>query len=100
MPSDSERLNKLLEYVRSEGRICPVPQQWQKLYELLPDKKRRGGGWEPALPLILAAWWEATNVQKIERLKNHVEYAAANGVLDDVETFLRGLPLAEWHRVD
>ena len=46
-------------------RICLRPDPWNKLWELLPDRKRVGNGWEPALPLILAAWYE-TQINKNE----------------------------------
>jgi hypothetical protein len=49
-------LHDLLNYVRDNRRVCPVPQRWNELWEMLPDRKRVGNGWEPPLPLILAAW--------------------------------------------
>jgi hypothetical protein len=41
-----------------DGRVCPQPVVWQQLWEILPDRRRVGAGWEPLSPLILAAWWE------------------------------------------
>ena len=35
-----EKLSALLEYVRSDGRVCPMPDCWHQLWEMLPDKKR------------------------------------------------------------
>lgn len=46
----------VMDETRKNNRVCPQPVRWQELYEMLPDKKRIGNGWEPALPLILAAW--------------------------------------------
>jgi hypothetical protein len=57
-------LEQVLSYCRENERVCPVPQQWHHLYEMLPDQCRRGNSWEPPLPLILAAWWEASDVEK------------------------------------
>jgi len=51
----NESAESLIAYCRENSRVCPVPQRWNALWELLPDRKRVGGGWEPALPLILAA---------------------------------------------
>ena len=45
----------LIAYCRENSRVCPMPQRWNALWELLPNRKRVGGGWEPPLPLILAA---------------------------------------------
>jgi hypothetical protein len=53
-------LKELLEYVGSNNRVCPQPQKWDELWKLLPDRKRVGGGWDPPLPLILAAWWHTS----------------------------------------
>ena len=66
-----EKLTGLLEYVRADGRVCPNPQEWQALWEMLPDKKRVGAGWAPPLPLILAAW-SGPALTKILRLEEHI----------------------------
>ena len=39
---------------------------------MLPNREPRGAGWEPPLPLILAAWWEASHSSKRARLKEHL----------------------------
>lgn len=77
-----EKLDALLKYVKSDGRICPNPQEWSALWEMLPDKKSVGMGWEPPLPLILAAWWETPLLAKILRFDEHIRYAVEHGVLD------------------
>lgn len=40
----------LIAYCRENNRVCPMPQRWNALWELLPDRARVGGGWEPPLP--------------------------------------------------
>jgi hypothetical protein len=62
----------------------------------LPDKKRVGMGWEPSLPLILAAWWDTPLLSKIVRLDEHIHYAAEHDVLDEVDTYLRELKPDQW----
>jgi hypothetical protein len=59
-----KKLDDLLEFVKADGRICPNPQEWLTIYDMLPEKKRVGQGWEPAPPLILAAWWETPYLLK------------------------------------
>ena len=95
-----EKLVALLEYVRSDGRVCPMPDYWNKLWEMLPDKKRLGSGWEPSLPLILAAWWDTPALSKMLRLQEHIRYAAEHGVLDEVDKFLRALSNDQWFTLD
>jgi hypothetical protein len=90
-----EKLKALLEYVKSDGRICPMPDSWNQLWEMLPDKKRVGMGWEPSLPLILAAW-DSPLLAKILRLDEHIRYAAEHGALDEVDAYLRGLKPEQW----
>ncbi len=97
MDPRTDYLASLLEYVTADGRVCPQPDSWNQLWEMLPNKERDGAGWVPPAPLILAAWWESTDSQKISRLRLHLEYAADNGVLDVVDRFLRNLPKDGWH---
>jgi hypothetical protein len=93
----SPQLQDLLHYVSDEGRICPQPGKWHELWEMLPDRYRVGSGWNPPLPLILAAWDHTSGLEKMLRLRQHIEYAEEKGVLDLVEKFLKGLPQEEWH---
>lgn len=97
---ERERFEALLEYAGRDGRICPQPNRWSELWELLPKKKRKGAGRNPPAPLILAAWWDTPPLPKILRLREHIEYAAENGALDEVETFLMGLSDADWATLD
>ena len=90
-------IDEALAEARKNGRVCPQPSQWQQLYEMLPSTTRRGGGWEPALPLILAAWWEVPDSTKSTRLREHLEWAQSRGVLDGIYAFLQSLPEEQWH---
>ena len=70
-------LEQVLVEAQKNNRVCPKPQKWQQLYEMLPNKKRKGAGWEPSLPLILAAWSETPAISKILRLREYIEWAEA-----------------------
>ena len=85
-------LADLLSYVQANRRVCPQPQRWKGLWQMLPNRHRVGGGWEPPLPLILAAWWDTPPLLKMIRLHEHLEYAKRHGVFDQVDAFLRALP--------
>ncbi len=95
--SMAHTLDHLLNYVRAGERICPLPQMWSRLWEMLPGKARVGAGWRPPAPLILAAWHHTNDDEKVQRLREHIEYAASQGCLDPVDTFLRALQEDEWH---
>lgn len=91
-----DKLQALLEYVQEDGRICPIRVCWDRLWEMLPDKMHIGRDWEPPLPLPLAVWWETPLKEKTLRLDRHIRYAAEHGVLDEVDSYLRGLKTEEW----
>ncbi|MGA8877923.1 MAG: hypothetical protein WB555_20455, partial [Candidatus Korobacteraceae bacterium] len=80
---------QLLEYVKANHRACPQPAPWNALWEMLPDRRLAGIGWEPALPLILAAWWDTPALQKYLRFLEHLEWAHTHGSVDEVAKYLR-----------
>jgi hypothetical protein len=69
------------------------------LWELLPNRTRVGNGWQPPLPLILGAWHDTPDLQKVLRLSEHIKWASSNHALDSVAQYLRALPEVEWHHV-
>ncbi len=92
-----DKLKSLMTYVKSDGRVCPMPDFWNELWQMLPNRKQKeSGGWNPPLPLILAAWWDTTAKEKRERLILHLEYATDHGILDKVDKFLRELMPDQW----
>jgi len=84
---------------KKNNRVCPQPQKWNKLYEMLPNRKRKGNGWNPSLPLILAAWWDTPAMMKMLRLREHIEWASDQGCLDEVHKFLVNLTEDEWYHI-
>ena len=92
-----QELSDLVEYCKSNNRVCPQPMLWNQLWELLPDRKRVGLGWQPPLPLILAAWWETTDQDKQQRLLEHIHWAYDHGVFETINQHLRSLSENQWH---
>jgi hypothetical protein len=80
-------------------RVCPQPNEWSRLWEMLPDKQRKGSGWEPALPLILGAWDDTPAVLKLARFNEHIEWAKSHGVLEEIARYLRSLTEEQWHHI-
>ncbi|MCK9398987.1 MAG: hypothetical protein M0Q51_03185 [Bacteroidales bacterium] len=99
MPSN-ETVESLIKYCQEDERICPMPIYWNKLWEKLKNRKRVDSGWEPSLPLILAAWWEASDMSKQARLYEHIKWADKQGQLDEISHFLRGLKEEEWFHIN
>lgn len=92
-------LEQALEEAQKNDRVCPQPRKWNELYKLLPNRVRRGDGWEPAVPLILAAWWDTPAMLKILRLREHIEWASEHGCLDVIYEFMQNLMEEEWFHI-
>jgi len=93
-PSDA--VQSLMAYCRENSRVCPMPQRWSALWNLLPNRIRVGASWQPPLPLILGAWDESQGMVKMLRLAEHIKWADQHGGLGAVDRFLRALPEDEW----
>ena len=91
-----DSVETLIAYCRDNSRVCPMPPLWKELYELLPNRQRVGGGWEPALPLILAAWHDTPAISKMLRLEEHIRWAAEHNTLESVGVFIRNLEENDW----
>jgi hypothetical protein len=91
------RLNELISELRAQGRICLIPQPWNKLWNMLPERRRKGVGYEPPAPLILAAWHHTSNLEKHERFLAHLRWADDHEALEQIVDFLSGLSPEDWH---
>ena len=80
---------------RKNNRVCPKPAKWQQLYEMLPDRQRS----EPSPPLVGAAWNDTPSIPKRMCLREHIEWAANHGCLQQVFTFMQSLPESDWHHM-
>jgi hypothetical protein len=87
---------ELTAYCRQRDRVCPLPLLWNQLWEMLPNRKRVGLGWEPPLPLILAAWYDTSDALKTLRFTKHIQWAEKYGELESVSRFVRGLREEDW----
>jgi hypothetical protein len=90
-------VENVITYCRSSRRVCPEPNRWHELYQLL--LRNSVGGRQPYPPFILGAWWHTTDEQKQDRLADHIRLPQEFGVLDQVDAFLRSLFEREWHHL-
>ena len=93
--SDMEPENKLdllLGFVRSNGRICPQPWAWQRLFNLLPQRTPS----DPAPPYVGDSWHGSNDLHKVMRLIEHIQWGAEHGAFREVNNFLRSLPEKDW----
>jgi len=73
-----------------------MPQLWTALHEPLPNRQRVGGRWDPALPLILAAWNDTAAISKMLILEEHIGWAIEHSALEAVGVFIRYLEETDW----
>lgn len=94
-------IEELISYCKDNERICPQPQLWNKLWDMLKDKERAGiSGWNPPLPLILAAWWNTSPSEKQLRLEQHISWADSHGQLNEISDYLTSLIEEEWFHLN
>jgi len=92
-------MQEVLTLASREGRLCPKPGAWARLYALLPGTRRDAYGSIPPEPLMPDAFAAATDDQKRHRFLEHIEWAQQHRALDEVHAFLLTLTDAEWHHV-
>ncbi len=91
-----ETFETLWQYCLENNRV--IPTDWNGLYNRLKNKKQKpSGGWEPSLPLILAAWDVTIPIEKQLRFKEHIKWAADNGQIEEIGLYLRSLTEDKWY---
>ena len=98
-PSKALRVEDVMVEARRNNRVCPMPQQWSELYQMLPGKKLRSNVWTPTEPLLGAAWTATPSLAKRMCFREHVEWAASHDFLEDLHTFITALPEQQWYHM-
>jgi hypothetical protein len=88
-------VDDVLVEARRNNRVCPMPAIWQRLYTYLPNP----GPELSKVPATHAEWRQISSLQKRARLREHIEWAATQGVLRQVYEALRKLPEERWHHI-
>jgi hypothetical protein len=97
MAIEIETFDWLWAYCTANKRLVPMPSEWAELHGMLANTQRKpSGGWEPPLPLILAAWHCTMPIEKQLRFREHIQWASEQNQLDEVGAFLRALPDEKW----
>jgi len=81
---------------RRNNRVCPRPNQWQTLYDMLPNRTKS----KPTPPLIGAKWNSTPSITKRTCLREHFEWAEQHGVLAQVMNFMKALPETDWFHMN
>lgn len=80
--NDLHIMNCIIDELSKDGRVCPMPLKWSKLYQLIVGMKRGEvvGNYNLEPPLILSMW-HALKSSKKEVLLKHIEWAYNHGTL-------------------
>lgn len=89
-------LDKLVEECRRNNRVCPRPGHWQRLDALL---RARVPGAAAALPSPPRGLDEMSALGQRSAFRPVIDWAAENGVTEDMLQFVRALPEAQWHHL-
>ena len=73
-------------------RICPKPQIWVKVYQLLEENSEE----EIMKPIILGAWHFTSDKEKKDRFLNHLAIASDLGIINEVIDLV-GDSETNWH---
>jgi hypothetical protein len=74
---DIETFDSLWAYCTANARLVPMPAKWAALHGMLANTRQKpSGGWEPPLPLILAAWDCTMPIEKQLRFREHIRWAS------------------------
>ena len=89
-------LEEFINEVAKNNRVCPNPNMWNLLHTLVIESDFNNHT-PPNLPLILGAWWDTSDLDKAERLKELIDWCYLTNVSDIAWTFIKSLDESEWH---
>ena len=85
-----------MKEVTKNNRVCPNPILWNDLHTLALESDFNSHT-PPSLPLVLGAWWDTSDVDKTERLKELIDWCYHTSVSDIAWTFVKSLDEEDWH---
>jgi len=81
---------------RRNNRVCPRPERWVQFAALLPARKSLRTTQNPPPPITGAAWAVTPPLTKRLCFREQIEWADAEGVLENVMAFMQALPEQDW----
>lgn len=90
------RLEDVITLAESASRACLKPREWFYLYQLLLNCPRKRQDLPPPPPIEGLAWKSTSATAKKMCFHTHLEWAAGNGILELVASFLQELPEDRW----
>ena len=81
---------------RRNNRVCPRPDAWNALSELLPPRRSLRGLQKPPAPATGAAWAITPPLTKRLCFREQVEWAEREGVLESIMDFMQAMSEDQW----
>ena len=102
MPNEKAKLQllELLNYCQSNGRICPSPQHWNKIYHVYSwhTDKHKFTKYPPfKIPLIVGAW-NTSDIEKRQRLLTQIYWCYKNYFMGSMYKMVMGLTEDDWYK--
>jgi len=88
-------LSDLLDYRKSNKRVCPKSVYWHSVWCVLPTTEK--GEKPPPIPVIPVESLETSEISKQLVFCKHIQWAYDHGVLEEVDRYLRSLSEDQWH---
>jgi hypothetical protein len=86
--------NRLVAQSNENGRVCPQPMIWNRLWELLPNRESLSVYGRPPSP---EAWSETSDSDKRDWFQFHLDWAYEHGAIDAVSNLLSNMKPEAWH---
>ena len=84
----------LIKYCLDNNRICPMPQKWAEVGEIIKIKPGQPGY---LTPLILGGW-DSSDEEKRDKLKKQIDYASKDTeMFEKLKNFILSLKDDDWH---
>ena len=101
MPSirSSSRASNLLQHHRTRGRSYPTPRYWERLYQILEEEAEKRGKTPPPPPLTHGLEHDPTEEEKVERLREQLNWADRNTLLHQIQMFFEAMPPSAWEKL-
>lgn len=85
-------VDSFIKRLDEQMKLVPNPKHWNDLYDLLKDHSIK----EIPAPLILAAWWHTSEMEKRNRFIHHLNLAQELNVWQDAMALLEELKDDQW----
>jgi len=96
--SESEEINNLLlNNCIKRSQVCPKPVVWNEFFEFITTKLCFSPEEKFPPPIILAAWYKTSDLEKFERFNEQLRIVYDKGYIRQIKVFLDNYSEEDWH---